>query len=95
MANSTPGSKKKWPVILGLLFVAVFIAALVYSSGGNSKYRVEVCKTFDGNSNCFSAAGVTKEDAERAATEGACSGLTSGMNNLEQCRNSVGKVTWK
>jgi hypothetical protein len=87
--------KRKLPVILGVVFVVAVIAALVISSTGNAKYSVEVCKTFDGRSNCFSAAAENKMDAERAATEGACSGLTSGMNNLEQCRNSEGKVTWK
>jgi hypothetical protein len=34
-------------------------------------------------------------EAQRVATEEACSDLTSGMNNLEQCRNSEAKVTWK
>jgi hypothetical protein len=88
-------SKTKWPVILGVAFVIAVIAALVVSSSGNAKIRVEVCKTFDGRTNCFSAAAENQMDAERAATEGACSGLTSGMNNLEQCRNSAGKVTVK
>ncbi len=68
---------------------------MVYTSGGNDKFRCEVCKTFDGRTNCFTAAAGTQLEAERAATEGACSGLTSGMNNLEQCRNSPAKVTWK
>jgi hypothetical protein len=88
-------SKTKWPVIFGVLFIVGFIAAMVFTSGGNDKFRCEVCKTFDGNTKCFSAAAGTKVEAERAATEGACSGLTSGMNNLEQCRNSAAQVTWK
>jgi hypothetical protein len=87
--------KKKWPVILGAIFIVGFIAAMVISSGGNDTFRVEVCKTFDGRTSCHTAAAANKMDAERAATEGACSDLTSGMNNLEQCRNSPAKVTWK
>jgi hypothetical protein len=88
-------SKKKWPVILGAIFILGFIAAMVITSSGNDTYRVEVCKTFDGRTACHNAAAATKMEAERIATEGACSDLTSGMNNLEQCRNSEAKVTWK
>jgi hypothetical protein len=85
--------KKKWPVILGALFIAGFIAAMVITSGGNDKFKVEVCKTFDGRTVCRNAAAATEMEAERIATEGACSDLTSGMNNLEQCRNSPAKIT--
>ena len=88
-------TKTKWPVVLGILFIVGFIATMVLTSGGNDKFRVEVCKTFDGNTKCFTAAAGTQIEAERVATDGACSGLTAGMNNLEQCRNSPAKVTWK
>ena len=88
-------SKKKWPAILGAIFILGFIAAMVYTSGGNDKFRCEVCKTFDGRTVCRNAAAATQMEAERIGTEEACSDLTSGMNNLEQCRNSEAKVTWK
>jgi hypothetical protein len=92
---SLPKSKKKWPVILGAIFIIGFIAAMVITSGGNDKFKVEVCKTFDGRTACRNGAAATQMEAQRTATEMACSDLTSGMNNLEQCRNSDAKVTWK
>ena len=88
-------SRKKWPVIAGIAFIVIFIAAMIYTSGGNGKFRCEVCMTFDGRTVCRNGAATTQTEAQRIATEGACSDLTSGMNNLEQCRNSPPKVTWK
>jgi len=88
-------SRKKWPVIAGIAFLVIFIAAMIYTSGGNAKFRCEVCMTFDGRTVCRNGAAVTQMEAQRIATEAACSDLTSGMNNLEQCRNSAPKVTWK
>lgn len=88
-------SRKKWPVIAGIAFLVIFIAAMIYTSGGNAKFRCEVCITFEGRTQCGNAAAVTQTEAQRTATEQACTLLTSGMNNLEQCRNSIPKVTWK
>jgi hypothetical protein len=89
------GSKRKWPVIAGVVFIVGFIAAMLFTSSGNAKFRCEVCMTFDGRTVCRNGAGMTQTEAQRVATEGACSDLTSGMNNLEHCRNSEAKVTWK
>jgi hypothetical protein len=90
-----PKSKTKWPVVIGVLFIVGFIAMMVITSGGNDKFRVEVCKTFDGRTVCHTAAAATQMEAERTASDGACADLTSGMTNLEQCRNSPSKVTLK
>ena len=87
--------KKKWPVIAGIAFIVIFIAAMVYTTTGNDQFRCQVCKTFDGRTYCSNGAAATKIEAERIATEAACTNLTAGMNNLEQCRNSPAQVTWK
>jgi len=87
--------KRKWPVIAGVVFIVGFIAAMIFTSSGNAKFRCEVCITFEGNTRCGNGAGTTQTEAQRVATEIACSDLTSGMNNLEHCRNSEPKVTWK
>jgi hypothetical protein len=88
-------SKRKWPVIAGVIFILGFIAAMAITSRGNAKFRCEVCKTFDGRTVCRNGAATTQEEAIRTATTAACSDLTSGMNNLEQCRNSEPKITWR
>jgi hypothetical protein len=90
-----PKSKTKWPVIAGIAFIAIFIAAMAYSTLGNAQYRCQVCITFNGQTVCRDGAAASKEQAERAASDIACSDLTSGMTNLMQCGNSPRQVTWK
>ena len=55
-----------------------FIAAMIVTSSGNAKFRCEVCIAFEGNTKCGNGAGTTQTEAQRVATEIACSGLTSG-----------------
>ncbi|HEY3826262.1 MAG TPA: hypothetical protein VGL82_16970 [Bryobacteraceae bacterium] len=89
-------SKKKWPVILGAAFIVIVIALVAYTSAGNTKEHCEVCVTFNGRTNCGSSAATTREQAERAATDLACNGLTSGMTELMQCQNSpTRRITFK
>jgi polyferredoxin len=87
--------KKKWPVIATVAIIGGLIALLFVTSRGNDKFRCEVCKTFDGRTVCSNGAATTQMEAQRIATEASCTMLTSGMNNLEQCRNSPARVTWK
>jgi hypothetical protein len=89
-------SKRKWPVIAGILFIAVFLAALAFTTSGNARYRCEVCVTFGGRTLCRNGAATTQPEAERIARDEACSELSSGMTSLMQCQQSGDtKVTWK
>jgi hypothetical protein len=88
-------SKRKWPVIAGIVFIVGFVAIMLFTSRGNDKFHCKVCITFDGRTVCSNGAATTQTEAQRIATEESCSDLTSGMNNLERCRNSPPKVTWK
>jgi len=88
--------KRKWPVIVGVVFVVAVIGALIYTSGGNNTFRCEVCVTFDGRTVCRNGAAPTKMGAERIAADTACTDLSSGMTSLMQCQNNAPrKVTWK
>jgi hypothetical protein len=88
--------KKKLPVLLGILFVAVFIGAMIYTSAGNATFRCEVCITYNGRTACGNGAGAKQTEAERMATDISCSQLTAGMTELMQCQNSpTKKITWK
>jgi hypothetical protein len=87
--------KTKWPVIAGIAFIVIFIAAMAYSTLGNTQQRCEVCITYKGQTNCGSSASASKEQAERAATDIACNSMTHGMTELVQCQNAERKVTWK
>ena len=88
--------KTKWPVIAGVAFIVIFIAAMVYSSAGNNQFRAEVCVTFEGRTVCRNAAATTEQEAERIGASTACTDLTSGMTSLLQCEQGAPrKVTWK
>ena len=91
-----PKAKRKWPVIAGIAFIAVFLAAMAWSTFGNATNHCEVCVAFNGRTACSNGAGVTRENAERIARDEACTDLTRGMTELVQCQNSQNiKVTWK
>jgi hypothetical protein len=88
--------KTKWPVIAGVAFIVIFIAAMAYSTLGNAQQSCEVCITYNGRTNCGSSAAATREQAERAATDIACNSLTHGMTELMQCQQTADrKITWK
>jgi hypothetical protein len=88
-------SRRKLPVIAGIAFIVAFVAYMAWSTFGNSQQSAEVCVTYNGRTNCGSAAAATREQAERTATDLACNDLGHGMTELMQCQNAPRKVTWK
>jgi hypothetical protein len=86
----------KKPVLLGILFCAIVLAVIIYSSMNLARQRVEVCMQFNGNTACRTAAGSTKEFALRTATSNACAQISSGVTDSIACeRSEPVKVTWK
>ncbi|MEQ1883511.1 MAG: hypothetical protein ABL967_00495 [Bryobacteraceae bacterium] len=84
----------KKPVLLGILFVVVILGVIIYSSMSMAGHRVEVCITFNGQSNCKTASGSTEEYARRTATSNACAALASGVTDSMACeRTEPDKVT--
>jgi hypothetical protein len=81
-------SKTKWPVIAAVMFAVAVLVAVMYSTMGNAQVHCEVCVTFNGRTQCGNSASTSREQAERAATDLACNGLTAGMTELMQCQNS-------
>ena len=91
-----PKSKTKWPVIAAILFVVAVLAAVTFSTMGNAQVHCEVCVTFNGRTQCGNSASTSRDQAERAATDLACNGLTAGMTELMQCQSSpTKKVTFR
>jgi hypothetical protein len=89
-------SKRKWPVIAGIAFIAIFLGAMAYSTFGNANYKCHVCVTFNGQTLCRDGAATTKTEAERIAADGICTDLGHGMTELMQCQQSAPReVTWK
>jgi hypothetical protein len=89
-------SKRKWPVIAGIVFIVGFVAIMLMTTRGNAKFRCEVCITFEGRTVCRNGAAPTQAGAERIASDTACTDLSNGMTSLMQCQSGgVRKVTWK
>ena len=85
----------KKTVLLGILFVVVVIAFVVYSTLGTGRHRCEVCITYQGRSACRTASAGTREQALRTATENACAQIASGVTESNQCQNTPpDRVTW-
>lgn len=71
------------------------LVAIVYSILGLTQYEVEVCVTFGGKSECRTAAGATRDEALRTATDTACAFLASGRTDSMACsRTEPDSVRW-
>ena len=78
----------KKSVWLGILFVAIVVGFVVYSTLSTGRIRCEVCITFQGRQACRTASASTRELALRTATENACAMLSSGITDSNQCHNT-------
>ena len=82
-------------VAIGIVFVVVVLAFLVYSSMHIANYRVEVCVAFRGGNQCRTASADSQEHALRSAQSNACALLTSGVTETMQCeRETPTSVKW-
>ena len=79
----------KKPVLFGVLFVLVFLAAVLYSTMNLSRHRVEVCIEYNGRTSCRTASGTTQEFAERTARDNACALIASGVTDTIACQNTT------
>lgn len=76
---------------IGIIGAVIFIGFLVYLTMGQKQHRVKVCVEYNGRENCRVAAGATKEQAQRAATDTACATIASGMTETMSCSHSQPK----
>ncbi len=82
-------------VAIGVLFVLVVVAFLIYSSMHLAQYRVEVCINYQGRIECRTASADSRDHALRSAQSNACALLTSGVTNTMQCENlQPSSVKW-
>jgi hypothetical protein len=78
----------KSSVLLGVLFLLVFIGFVVYSTLNAGGIQCEVCITYQGRKACRTASARTRELALRAATDNACAIISSGVTDSNQCHNT-------
>ena len=86
---------KKKPVLIGVVFVLAVLGAIVYSSMNLSRYKVEVCMSFNGNSSCRTALGKNRDETLQTAISNACADIAGGVTDSLACeRTQPTKETW-
>ena len=75
-------------VWIAILFVAVFLGVIAFSTFGTQPFRCRVCITFNGRRDCRTASAKTREGAQRAAVTTACAQLASGVSESSRCDNT-------
>ncbi len=76
------------PALIATILALVAAAAIVWSTMRQAGPSCEVCITYRGSTQCRTAAGATREDAVRVATDNACAFISSGMAEGIQCGNT-------
>ncbi len=85
MARST----RSKVTLVAAVFGAILLLLILYASLGLGQYTCQVCVEFNGRQKCRSAAGPTREEAQRTATDNACSFLASGMTESIRCTQTL------
>lgn len=71
-----------------LVFLSLFIVLVVYLSLRVPQKECEVCITFNGHTECRTAASGTEKAARESAVTSACATLASGMTDSIRCQNT-------
>ena len=85
-----PAMNKTTKMLIGL-GTALFFGYVVYSSMGLDQFRCEVCMEFRGQTACATAAGTTRQEAQRTASDTACAKISSGVTDSIACSQSSPK----
>jgi len=86
----------KKTVWAGVVFAALVVGYVVFSSFGSHPYKCEVCMVFHGARDCRTASADSREHALRTAITNACAQLASGVTESGQCEGTAPEsVTWK
>ena len=72
-------------VLIFAILAVLTIGVLIYQTIAQHRVVCEVCITFHGRTACREAAGPTREDAVRTATNNTCAFLASGMTDSVSC----------
>ena len=82
-------------IVIGIVFVALALAFIVYSSMNVAQFRVEVCMSYQNQTSCRTASADTQEHALRSATSNACALIASGVTDTMACeRANPTSVRW-
>lgn len=71
-----------------VVFLVLFVGAVVVVSMRVPKVECEVCITFHGQQRCARASAADQEAALREATTAACGPIAGGMTDTIACQNT-------
>jgi len=78
----------KKTTLLALIFTALVLGTIVYSSFRPAGARVRVCMNFKGAADCRTASAANRQEALRTAVTNACAQLSGGVTETNQCENT-------
>ena len=69
----------------GVIFVAILLGALIYTTIDQTGVTCKVCIDFEGRSACNTASAPDRAQARMQAATGACTGMSSGVTDSIRC----------
>jgi hypothetical protein len=82
--------------LLALVFGAVVLGVILFSTFHQQRVECRVCVTFGGRRDCRVASAANREEALRTAVSNACAQLASGVTESTQCENTKpDSVEWQ
>ena len=81
---------------LAVLFAALVVGFIVYSTFHQERVTCQVCMSFNGHRDCRTASAANRQEAQRTAVSNACAQLSSGVTETGQCENTPPEsVDWR
>ncbi|SPE32111.1 conserved hypothetical protein [Candidatus Sulfopaludibacter sp. SbA6] len=85
----------KKTVWLAVVFAALVVGYVMFSSFHGERFRCQVCMAFKGGRDCRTAAAATRQEALRTAVTNACAQLSGGVIETNQCETTPPEsVAW-
>jgi hypothetical protein len=72
-------------ILIGTLLVAVFLAALIYTTIDLTGLECRVCITYQGRTACETVSGADRQQVQMQATSTACTHMSSGVTDSMRC----------
>ncbi|MBI3696989.1 MAG: hypothetical protein HY238_19415 [Acidobacteria bacterium] len=82
---------RKKTTLAVVIFAALVLGLILFSTLSLGGYSCEVCMEFHGQQRCRTAKGSTREEARKTAIDNACAFLAGGVTDSIACTNTLPK----
>ena len=82
---------KKRTTLAVVIFAALVLGLILFSTLSLGGYSCEVCIEFRGREKCRTAKGSTQKEARQTAIDNACAFLAGGVTDSIACTNTLPK----